>query len=109
MKLSLKNLIPLGIALSIVLIPACTSAKDADKNLYQEENSDREITYRAPQVDVIGAGSDALIDIPGSGVVKDQKTLTLEQPVSVQQAVRNIPGVNIRGEDSAGLVPNIGI
>lgn len=76
---------------------------------YEQEEQDRELTYRAPQVEVIGAGSEALENIPGSGVVKDKKTLELEQPVSAQQALRNIPGVNVRAEDSAGLVSNIGI
>lgn len=87
-----------------LLTLSCLSPK-----LFADEEQDAGLVYRAPQIDVIGAGSEALSAVPGSGVVKDEKTLTYEQPVSVQEAVRNIPGVNIRGEDSSGLIPNIGI
>lgn len=94
--------------LSASLMGTSYAAED-EAEVYQAEEQDRAMTYRAPQIDVIGAGSDALVSIPGSGVVKDQKTLDFEQPASVQQAVRNIPGVNVRGEDSAGLITNIGV
>lgn len=96
--------------LSIVLM-GCLSQQGMaeEQNAYEVENENRGLTYRAPQVDVIGAGSDALVDVPGSGVVKDKDTLDFEQPVSAQQALKNVPGVNVRGEDSAGLVSNIGI
>lgn len=67
-----------------------------------------EPVYRAPVVEVIGGERD-LERIPGSGEVLSQDKLDREQPISLQEALRGVPGVNLRTEDGIGLTPNIGI
>ncbi len=75
----------------------------------QKTTQEEATTYRTPTIEVIGGAQDSMKNIPGSGVVLDQDVLDLEQPISVQDALKGIPGVNLRSEDAVGLIPNIGI
>ena len=51
-----------------------------------------------------------LNDIPGSVHVIDAAAIARENPYhDVHQALRRVPGVNVREEDGFGLRPNIGI
>jgi Fe(3+) dicitrate transport protein len=58
---------------------------------------------------VIGTGPEALEHIPGSGRVITQKEIWENHRLTVNEALREVPGVNIRDEEGLGLRPNIGI
>lgn len=47
--------------------------------------------------------------VPGSFNVVDEEELQARQPFSVQEALNNVPGINIVGENSFGLGVNIGV
>lgn len=47
--------------------------------------------------------------VPGSFNVVDEEELQARQPFSVQEALNNLPGINIVGENSFGLGVNIGV
>jgi Fe(3+) dicitrate transport protein len=70
----------------------------------EEENSE---TIEA--VVVQGILPDRLESVPGSFNVIDEKDLIERRPFTVREALNNIPGVNIVGEDAFVLAPNIGI
>lgn len=74
-----------------------------------QNDSSTPTVYRAPVIEVLGADERDMERIPGSGVVISPDKLDREQPISVQESLRGIPGVNLRSEDGIGLVPNIGI
>ncbi|MCS6927158.1 MAG: TonB-dependent receptor plug domain-containing protein, partial [Candidatus Binatia bacterium] len=61
-----------------------------------------------PRVDVVGA-KDTLQAIPGSATVLDHNTLRESRVFDVPEALRKVPGVNVRGEEGFGLRPNISI
>lgn len=63
---------------------------------------------KAPTVEVIGA-REALESIPGSAEVVDKKTLENSRVFTTSEALRKVPGVNVRDEEGFGLRPNIGI
>ncbi|MDO9118447.1 MAG: TonB-dependent receptor [Nitrospira sp.] len=64
---------------------------------------------KAPLTEVIGTAADALDHIPGSGRVVTQESIQRNQRLTVNEALREVPGVNVRDEDGFGLRPNIGI
>ncbi len=61
-----------------------------------------------PVINVIGA-PDKLKTLPGSAYVLEQETLYKSHVFSVSEALRKVPGVNVRDEEGFGMRPNIGI
>ncbi len=60
-------------------------------------------------VEVTGILPEKLESVPGSFNVIDQQDLIERRPFSVREALNNVPGINIVGEDAFVLAPNIGI
>jgi Fe(3+) dicitrate transport protein len=61
-----------------------------------------------PQVEVVGDAT-AQREQPGSAAVLDQAELERSRTLTVPEALRKIPGLNVRDEEGFGLRPNIGI
>lgn len=66
------------------------------------------ISGRLPTVEVIGS-PDRLPDIAGSASIIDDKEITQSHAFTVNEALRKVPGVNVRDEEGIGLRPNIGL
>jgi Fe(3+) dicitrate transport protein len=64
---------------------------------------------RIPLTEVIGTSPNALDHIPGSGRVITNETLQKNRRFTINEALREVPGVNVRDEEGFGLRPNIGI
>ncbi|MCS6283804.1 MAG: TonB-dependent receptor [Nitrospira sp.] len=64
---------------------------------------------KAPLTEVIGTAADALDHIPGSGRVVTREAIQQNRRLTINEALREVPGVNVRDEDGFGLRPNIGI
>ena len=63
-----------------------------------------------PRIDIVGREENAVSKIPGTVDVINQKKMEELQPQSLQDVLRTIPGVNIRGDEGGlGSIPNIGI
>lgn len=63
-----------------------------------------------PRIDIVGREENALSKIPGTVDVINQKRMEGLQPQSLQDVLKTIPGVNIRGDEGGlGSIPNIGI
>ena len=67
-----------------------------------------ETLMSTPRVDIIGT-KDNLERIPGSGYVLDKETLESSRAFTTNEALRKVPGINVRDEEGLGLRPNIGI
>ena len=61
-----------------------------------------------PQVEVVGDAT-AQREQPGSAAVIEQKELERSRTLTVSEALRKVPGLNVRDEEGFGLRPNIGI
>lgn len=61
-----------------------------------------------PRVEVIG-NVERLTTVPGSAEVVDARTLESSRVFTVNEALRKVPGINVRDEEGFGLRPNIGI
>ena len=63
-----------------------------------------------PRIDIVGREENALSKIPGTVDLINQKKMEELQPQSLQDVLKTIPGVNIRGDEGGlGSIPNIGI
>jgi Fe(3+) dicitrate transport protein len=71
--------------------------------LSEEKNLDLE------GITVQGILPDRLESVPGSFNVIDEEALIERRPFTVREALNNVPGINIVGEDAFVLSPNIGI
>lgn len=60
-------------------------------------------------VEVTGILPEKLESVPGSFNVVDEKDLIDRRPFTIREALNNVPGINIVGEDAFVLAPNIGI
>ena len=75
----------------------------------QGPEAPREEPLHVPLTEVIGTGPEALEHIPGSGRVVTQKEIWENHRMTVNETLREVPGVNVRDEEGLGLRPNIGI
>ncbi len=64
---------------------------------------------KVPLTEVIGTAADALNHIPGSGRVITKESIENNHRFTVNEALREVPGVHVRDEDGLGIRPNIGI
>ena len=63
-----------------------------------------------PRMDIVGREENARSKIPGTVDVINQQQLEALQPLSLQDALKTLPGVNVRGDEGGlGSIPNIGI
>lgn len=98
--------------------PPSVVSEDSPRQSPNQSSTEQETTeqeqehgevLRVPLTEVIGTGPEALEHIPGSGRVITQKEIWENHRLTVNEALREVPGVNVRDEDGLGLRPNIGI
>jgi Fe(3+) dicitrate transport protein len=66
-------------------------------------------TNLMPRIDVVGSSSEDISKLPGSVAVLHKEDLQQMQPLSVQDALKAVPGVTVREEEGYGFIPNIGM
>jgi Fe(3+) dicitrate transport protein len=76
--------------------------------LLAQEEAPKDTVYVMPRVDVVGKKGNLGL-IPGSASVLDARTLEVSRVFTPNEALRKLPGVNVRDEEGLGLRPNIGI
>ncbi|MCP9453671.1 MAG: TonB-dependent receptor, partial [Nitrospira sp.] len=64
---------------------------------------------RAPLTEIIGTAPTALDHIPGSGKVVTSERIEQNHRFTINEALREVPGVHVRDEEGLGIRPNIGI
>jgi len=52
-----------------------------------------------PSIDVVGKGEQAIAKLPGAVAVITKEDLALSQPLSVQDALKAVPGIVVREEE----------
>ena len=63
-----------------------------------------------PRIDIVGREENAVYKIPGTVDVINQQRMEELQPQSLQDVLKTVPGVNVRGDEGGlGSIPNIGI
>lgn len=77
--------------------------------VFAEDDRNKKQSLEVQPIVVKGILPDRLESVPGSYYVVDEKALEERRPFSVQEALNNVPGVNVVGENTFGLGVNIGI
>lgn len=91
------------------ILMATVLALNPAMEIFAEEKERQDATLDVPPVVVKGILPDRLDAVPGSYQVVDEKALEARRPFSIQEALNNVPGVNVVGENTFGLGVNIGI
>lgn len=68
-----------------------------------------EAIVRLPQIKVVGQEEGDVSQQPGSVGIVTREEMTLSQPRSTEEALRNVPGVVIKPEEESAIVANIGV
>lgn len=93
--------------------PAAQPSKaETPKNSSGQQPEDAAAEQKAlkiPLTEVIGTGPEALDHIPGSGKVVTSESIEQNHRFTINEALREVPGVHVRDEDGLGIRPNIGI
>ena len=99
---------PLAGALALALCaPAFAAPVPVPEPELEPTNFDGVVVHAA-RVDLIGNLENLLL-IAGSADIIDQQTLEASRVFTTAEALRKVPGVNVRDEEGFGLRPNIGI
>ncbi|MGM0542245.1 MAG: TonB-dependent receptor family protein, partial [Pseudomonadota bacterium] len=62
-----------------------------------------------PRIDVVGTDNNAVAKQPGSVAIVTQEDLEIIQPISIEDALRFVPGIVIKKEEESGIIANIGM
>lgn len=74
-----------------------------------EEPASEQKPIRAPLTEIIGTAPSALDHVPGSGKVVTSESIERNHRFTINEALREVPGVHVRDEEGLGIRPNIGI
>jgi Fe(3+) dicitrate transport protein len=92
-----------AVGIALALLPALAVAAPATDDAGTQRRA-----VEMPQVEVVGDAK-ALREQPGSAHVVDREDLESSRTLSVPEALRKVPGINVRDEEGFGLRPNIGL
>jgi Fe(3+) dicitrate transport protein len=96
-------------ALAAALIGWSAPAAAAAQTLIALEGEEGEEGAAAASPIVVIGARDRLRDIPGSGAIIDEENLERSRVFTVNEALRQVPGLTVRDEEGLGLRPNIGV
>ena len=89
---------------------AQTQSEQASTTASSETRLNTLPELRLPGIQVIGAGVNTYrSDIAGAAVYINRQQLQERQPLSVQDALRQVAGIHLREEEGMGFIPNIGL
>jgi Fe(3+) dicitrate transport protein len=87
------------------VVPACLWAR----TVRADEPAPAQAPAPVAEVRVIGDKADALQKVPGSGTLVTSKELEREQPATVAEILRRVPGLTATQEEGGGLRLDVGI
>ena len=93
------------IALAIATLILGTSASQADESIVKEQRK----TIPMPVIEVVGKRVNDSKRLTGSVVLMDREQIEAIQPLSTEDALRRVPGINIKSEEETSIVANFGI
>lgn len=86
-----------------------STALRAQEPVRPDSLTQRRDTVTLPEIEVIGTRPRALDRIPGSGQVVSAQELERSRVFTTNEALRKVPGLDVRDEEGFGLRPNIGV
>lgn len=105
-----RNPSKVAAAVTLALLSGVSLASERD--LSENTKTKAENNTRMPTIEVIrisASPSAHRYDETGTVVVVDRETIERVQPLSTEDVLRRIPGINIKGEEETSIVANFGI
>lgn len=92
---------------SILLISSTTLAQE--KKAKQENKLSDSTIIEMPQIMIIGKRDGLISKVPGSAIILSSRDIKQSAPLSANELLRKVTGVNVMDEEGAGLRLNISI
>ncbi|GAC17160.1 TonB-dependent receptor family protein [Paraglaciecola arctica] len=96
----------LSLAITLALLSLNTVAQQQDS---AEESKDQTIMPTMEVIKVFGNANSVILEHTGSVVVINRQQIEKIQPLSTEDVLRRIPGVNTKSEEESAIVANFGI
>ncbi|MEY3006892.1 MAG: hypothetical protein RI942_1234, partial [Pseudomonadota bacterium] len=93
------------IALAVATLILGTSSSHADESVAKEQRK----AIPMPVIEVVGKRVNDSKRLTGSVVLMDREQIEAIQPLSTEDALRRVPGINIKSEEETSIVANFGI
>ncbi len=103
MTINARRPIAVAISLTLALCSVCATAAPT----VDDAGTQRRVV-EMPQVEVVG-DTRARREQPGSAHIVERDELESSRTLSVPEALRKVPGINVRDEEGFGLRPNVGL
>lgn len=87
---------PLAAALTLALLPIVGQAQEERDSLM-------------PTIEVVGSQQGDISRQTGSVVIVDRVQLEMIQPLSTEDVLRRVPGINVKSEEETSVISNFGI
>jgi len=115
MRIDIINVIIAAVCSALWLTPVLAAetqlgdSPDVTPPAQPKKQEEEQKPLRAPLTQVIGTAPDALEHIPGSGRVITNDTIQNNRRFTINETLREVPGVHVRDEEGFGIRPNIGV
>ncbi|WP_158970211.1 TonB-dependent siderophore receptor [Paraglaciecola sp. L3A3] len=96
----------LSVAITLALVSLNTVAQQKSDAV---ENKDKTIMPTLEVIQVLGSANSVILEHTGSVVVVERKQIEKIQPLSTEDILRRIPGINTKSEEETAIVANFGI
>lgn len=96
----------LSLAITLALLSLNTVAQQQDS---AEKSKDQTIMPTMEVIKVFGNANSVILEHTGSVVVINRQQIEKIQPLSTEDVLRRIPGVNTKSEEESAIVANFGI
>ncbi len=90
----------LAVAIVTALLSTTATAQPAPAR-------DRDVPM--PEMEVVGKRLEDVSKMTGSVVLVDRRQLEMIQPLSTEDVLRRVPGINVKSEEETSIVSNVGI
>ena len=95
--------------LCFAFFPVFAAAQKAENEVLLNKMNKDSLSYEMPQVTVLGIKDKLFSRVPGSVTVINRKDLIQLNPLTGNEVLRKVTGLNVVDEEGAGLRINIGI
>ncbi|MDU0356201.1 TonB-dependent receptor [Paraglaciecola aquimarina] len=96
----------LSIAITLALVSLNSAAQQPIESV---ENNDKKIMPTMEVIQVVGDANSVILEHTGSVVVIERQQIEKIQPLSTEDILRRITGVNTKSEEETAIVANFGI
>ena len=92
-----------------IAVLVCSLALKSNVSAQEKQNLDTTKTLSMPQIQIVIQQDKLLSKVPGAVTLIDAKTIRQIQPITGNEMLRTVTGLNVVDEEGAGLRINIGI